>query len=140
MNTDIQAHNRANFLAWLRANFPDLYTEAVTEAETMGGIFDNLTSAFNNVVTNVTNALPNLANTYAQYKAQSQLIKANAQRAQQGLPPLVQNAQGQWVDVTGRLYDEQDYRLAQTGGMSLASIAMIGAAVLLGLILILKKR
>lgn len=138
MDIDTQTHNRALFLAWLRTNFPDLYADA-TKSAGLGGFFDSLTSAFNNVVTNVSNALPNLANTYAQYRQQEQLIRLNSQRANQGLPPLIQNAQGQWVDMAGQAYDDSDWELASTGGLSTGSMLMIAVAVGLTLVLIFKR-
>lgn len=134
---DIAAHNRALFLVWLRSNFPDLYRKAANEDNGLSGLFDSIGTTFNNLVNNVTNALPSLANTYAQYRNQEQLIQANAQRAQQGLPPLVyQN--GQLVPMAGSGYSESDYRLAQTGGMSTGSMLMIAGAV--GIILLLLTR
>lgn len=134
---DSAAHNRALFLVWLRSNFPDLYRKAMNEDGGLGGLFDSIGTTFNNLVNNVTNALPSLANTYAQYRNQEQLIQANAQRAQQGLPPLVyQN--GQLVPMTGGGYSESDYRIAQTGGLSTGSMLMIAGAI--GIILLLVAR
>lgn len=131
---DNATHNRALFLVWLRTNFPDLYRQAMDEGGGLSGIFDSIDSAFSNLVKNVTDSLPSLANTYAQYRNQEQLIKANAQRAQQGLPPLVyQN--GQLVPMTGGTYSEADYTLAQSAGFSTGSVIMI--AVGIGLVVLL---
>lgn len=131
---DNATHNRALYLVWLRTNFPDLYAQAMQEGGGLNGIFDSIGSAFNNLVKNVTDSLPSLANTYAQYRNQEQLIKANSQRAQQGLPPLVyQN--GQLVPMTGGTYSESDYTLAQSAGFSTGSVVMI--AVGIGLVVLL---
>lgn len=136
MATDVQTRNRAMFLAWLRNNYPHLYNEAMPSQQ-MGGFLDSLTSTFNTVLTNVTQALPNLANTYAQYQAQAQLIRMNTDRARQGLSPLVyQN--GQLVDMQGQPYDADDLSLARTGGLSISTIAVIGAALFLGGIMLFR--
>lgn len=138
MATETQTRNRAMFLAWLRMNYPDLYNEAMPAPQQISGFLDSLGSTFNNIVNNVTTALPNLANTYAQYRSQSQLISMNADRARQGLGPLVyQN--GQLVDMQGVPFNANDLRIAGTGGLSLGMMALIGAGVL-GLLLVLKKR
>lgn len=131
---DNATHNRALFLVWLRTNFPDLYRQAMESGGALGGIFDSIGSAFNNLVKNVTDSLPQLANTYTQYQTQRQLIEANARRAEQGLPPLVyQN--GQLVPMGGGSYSEADYTLAQTAGLSTGSVLMIAGAI--GIILLL---
>lgn len=131
---DNATHNRALFLVWLRTNFPDLYAQAMDGGGSLGGIFDSIGSAFNNLVKNVTDSLPQLANTYTQYQTQRQLIEANARRAEQGLPPMVyQN--GQLVPMTGGVYSQSDYTLAQSAGLSTGSVLMI--AVALGLVLVL---
>lgn len=131
---DNATHNRALFLVWLRTNFPDLYAQAMDGGGNLGGIFDSIGSAFNNLVKNVTDSLPQLANTYTQYQTQRQLIEANARRAEQGLPPMVyQN--GQLVPMTGGVYSQSDYTLAQSAGLSTGSVLMI--AVALGLVLVL---
>lgn len=136
---DTATQNRALYLQWIRTTFPELYSRAVgIDASGMSGIFDSIGSAFNNFVQNVSTALPSLANSYAQIKTQQQLIEANSQRAQQGLPPLVyQN--GQLVPMTGS-YTDQDYEIARTGGLSTNTVIMLGAAVLLALILITRPR
>lgn len=136
---DTATHNRALYLTWLRTNFPELYSRAMgVDAVGLSGIFDSIGSAFNNLVKNVTDSLPSLANSYAQIKTQQQLIEANSQRAQQGLPPLVyQN--GQLVPMTGGQYTSSDYELASTGGMSTGSIVMIGVAVVLAAIILTSR-
>lgn len=129
--------NRAKFLAWLRSNYPHLWNQVVPSRQ-IGGFLDSLGSTFNNIVTNVTQALPNLANTYAQYRAQEQLIRMNADRARQGLAPLTyQN--GQLVDASGQPYTESDLSIARTG-FSIGNIAMIGTAVVLAIILLTRPR
>lgn len=132
--TDNATHNRALFLVWLRSNFPELYRQAMNNGGGLSGLFDSIGSAFNNLVKNVTESLPSLANTYTQYRTQEQLIEANARRAEQGLAPLVyQN--GQLVPMTGGIYSESDYTLAQSAGLSTGSMLMIAGAI--GIILLL---
>jgi hypothetical protein len=131
---------RAVYLNWLRTNFPDLYNDAVganaASSAGVGGFFDTIGTTFSNVVSSVTNALPNLANTYAQYKSSESLIKMNNERAKQGLVPL-QSVNGQLVPVGGQ-YEEQDYMLAQTG-ISTPTAIMLVAGVALVLYLALRK-
>jgi hypothetical protein len=134
---DQMTRNRALYLVWLRTNFPDLYRASVVN-DGLSGILDSIGSAFNNLVKNVTDSLPQLANTYTQYQTQRQLIESNSQRAQQGLPPLVyQN--GQLVPMTGGSYTAEDYRLASTAGFSTGTILMIAVAFGLGVLLLTRK-
>lgn len=136
MATSAATVNRAKFLAWLRANYPDLYNEAMPRAQ-MGGFLDSIGSVFNNVVTNVTQALPNLANTYAQYRAQEQLIRMNAERAKQGLAPLsYQN--GQLVDASGQPYTQSDLSIASTANTWLP-VAIVGGVLLFAVLLLKRK-
>lgn len=133
---NVATRNRAAYLAWLRTNFPDLWNEATSPQ--MGGFFDSIGTVFNNVVNNVTQALPNLANTYAQYRAQEQLIRMNSDRARQGLGPLTyQN--GQLVDASGQPYTPGDLSIAQTASQW-GPIAIIGGVVLLSVFLLRRKR
>jgi hypothetical protein len=138
---------RAQYLAWLRSSFPELYDAATMNVRppgaglgddtSSGGFFDSLGSAFNNVVTNVTQALPQLANTYAAYENQQNLIRLNSQRANQGLSPLTYNAQGQLM-AGGIPYTSSDLRLAGSG-LSLTTLLLIGGGAI-GLIFLLKNR
>lgn len=133
---NVATRNRAAYLAWLRTNYPHLYNEAMPTQ--MGGFFDSIGNAFNNVVNNVTQALPNLANTYAQYRAQEQLIRMNSERAKQGLAPLsYQN--GQLVDASGQPYTQNDLSIAQTASQW-GPIAIVGGVVLLGVLLLSRRR
>lgn len=133
-----QAENRALYLAWLRSNYPALYEVAV--GVPLAGIFDSISNAFSNVVKSVSDALPNLAQTYAQYRTQEQLIKENTRRAQQGLAPLVMTSGGQLVEMRSGDITEDEWRIASTGGgMSTANVMMIAAAVGIGLILLLRR-
>lgn len=136
---DDATRNRALYLMWLRTNFPDLYARAMgADANGLAGIFDSIGSAFNNLVKNVTESLPSLANSYAQIKTQQQLIEANSQRAQQGLAPLVyQN--GQLVPMTGGAYTTSDYDLASTASMSTGTVIMLVVAVGLAVILLTRS-
>lgn len=137
MATNQATVNRAKYIAWLRTNYPDLYNEAMPQ-QNVGGFLDSIGSVFNNVVNNVTQALPNLANTYAQYRAQEQLIRMNSERAKQGLAPLsYQN--GQLVDSGGQPYTSGDLSIAQTA--SQWGPYLIGGAVLiLGFMLLRRRR
>jgi hypothetical protein len=129
--------NRAKYLAWLRTNYPDLYNEAMPQ-QGVSGFLDSIGSVFNNVVNNVTQALPQLANTYSQYRAQEQLIRMNSDRAKQGLPPLsYQN--GQLVDASGQPYTSGDLSIAQTAS-KWGPIAIVGGVVLLAVLLLRGRR
>lgn len=123
---------RAQYLAWLRQNFPSLYDDVVSELQNefnqrqMAGLFDSIGNAFTNIVDNVTKNLPQLAQTYAQYDAQKDLLRANTQRAQQGLPPLTYNAQGQLITASGLPYSATDYQIAQRGyGMDTQTMLLL---------------
>lgn len=111
--------NRAMYLSWLRQEYPDLYSMAVfpliSEAKARGlaGFLDSLVGGFKSVVSNVTQALPGLAKTYVDYDVQKRLIKANTDRAMQGLAPLQYNAMGQLVVSGGIPYSQADLQLAQ---------------------------
>lgn len=123
--------NRALYLAWLRQNFPELYDDAVAsvresfERQQLSGLFDSIGNAFKGIIDNVTQSLPQLAQTYTQYQAQKDLLKANTQRAQQGLPPLQYNAQGQLVNASGLPYTTEDYQIAQRGSVGLDQTSML---------------
>lgn len=132
---DITTHNRAQYLAWLRAHAPQLYNQAMPVPNGVAGFWDSVGSTFNSVISNVTNALPNLANTYSQYQQSRNLIELNTQRAREGLSPLIlQN--GQLVTMDGQPYTEREWSIARTG-VSPMTIG-IGIAALLGFIWIIK--
>lgn len=136
---DTVTQNRALYLLWLRSNFPELYRQAVEGSTTgLNGILDSIGNTFNNIVNNVTQSLPQLATTYTQYRTQQQIIEMNSQRAQQGLPPLIQQ-NGQLVPMTGT-YSDSDYQIAQTAGLSTSSLLMIAAALGLGFLLVRSSR
>ena len=65
---------RAQYLAWLREKFPTLYEYAVMRtiqappAAGLSGFLDSIGTVFGNVVKSVTTALPQLANTYSEYR------------------------------------------------------------------------
>jgi hypothetical protein len=132
--------NRAIYIAWLRENFPDLYAESIPSTtipgQGMSGILDSIGSTFNSVLTNVTNSLPQLANTYAQYKSSKDMIALNNERARQGLVPL-QNIGGQLIPVTTQ-YTQDDLRFVQAGGYSTTTLLAIAAGV--GLVIWLAMR
>lgn len=139
---------RAQFLAWLRINFPELYDAGTNRANAIpaasgigddsgGGFWSSIGDTFNNVVSNVTQALPQLAQTYASYQNQQNIIKLNAQRAQQGLAPLTYNAQGQLMQG-GVPYTSSDLRLAGSGGISTTTLLLMGGGAL-ALILALRR-
>lgn len=134
---------RAQYLAWLRSNFPTLYERATANvsappAPGLSGFLDTLTSGFSNVVNSVTSALPDLARTYSEYRQAESLIKLNSQRAGQGLSPLAYNASGQLVTASGQPYTTQDFSLASTG-MSTTTWIALGAAGLLGVFLLARS-
>lgn len=134
---------RAQYLAWLRNNFPLLYEHAIANvnappAEGLSGFLDTLGSAFSNVVSSVTTALPNLAKTYSEYRQAESLIKLNSQRASQGLSPLAMNAAGQLVTASGQPYSDADFSLAASGFNTTTWIAL-GAAGLLGVWLLARS-
>lgn len=137
MATDVATVNRAKYIAWLRTNYPDLYDAAMPQQ--MGGFLDSIGNVFNNVVNNVTQALPNLASTYANYRAQEQLIRMNSERAKQGLAPLTyQN--GQLVDASGQPYTSGDLSIAQTAAKWGPMLALGGIGLLLVLFLTRRRR
>lgn len=139
--------NRAQYLAWLRTNFPDLYADImagvadnVREAS-LSGFFDSVGTAFSSVLNNVTKALPSLAQTYSQYEAQKKLLQVNTSRASQGLAPLQYDTQGRLITAGGLPYTAEDYQLALHGGTSgldSTTLLLIGGAVLL-LVLVLRR-
>ena len=140
MANDAVARNRAQYLAWLRGNFPELYYQAIGNARDasrgpgMSGIFDSIGNAFTSVVSDVTKALPSLAQTYSQHESQKNLLAANTQRAAQGLAPLQYNAAGQLVTAGGLPYTAADYQLALRGGTGSSSTTLLllgGGALLL---------
>jgi hypothetical protein len=136
--------NRAQFLAWLRGAAPAIYRDCVPqmavedigEYSGIGGFWDSVGTTFSTVVTNVTNALPQIANTYSQYQSQRELIKSNTQRASQGLPPLRYEG-GQLVTANGLPYTADEYTLAGRGG-SMTTIALIGAVAVIALLALRK--
>lgn len=134
--SDAVTHNRALYLAWLRQAHPKLYMQAISPQSMragLSGFWDSVGATFNSVVSNVSNALPNLANTYAQYQQSRDLIEMNNQRARQGLPPLMlQN--GQLVTMSGEMYTDNEWRLASTGISP--NTMLIGTAVVIGLVLL----
>lgn len=138
---DNVTENRAIYIAWLRENFPDLYAESIPHTtipgEGMGGILDSIGSTFNSVLTNVTNSLPQLANTYTQYRTSKEMIELNNKRAAQGLVPL-QNIGGQLVPVTTQ-YTDDDLRFVQAGGYSTGTVLMIAGGVALVLWLAMRR-
>lgn len=111
--------NRAQYLFWLRENFPELYYQAtmplISTAKQRGlsGFFDTLVGGFKSVVSSVTTALPSLAKTYVEYDVQKRLIEANTKRAGQGLPPVQYDASGQLVVAGGIPYTQADIAMAQ---------------------------
>ena len=86
--------NRALYLRWVRETFPEAYEMAAAQAIAapdagfssgqLSGLWDSITSAFEKF----TSALPNIAQTYTDVKAQIDWLRLNTDRAKQGLPPL----------------------------------------------------
>lgn len=139
--------NRAQYLAWLRREFPSLYQDAVAslrddfERQQMAGLFDSIGNAFTSIVDNVTKNLPQLAQTYAQYDAQKDLLRANTERARQGLAPLQYNSQGQLVTASGLPYTAEDYQIAQRGyGMDTPTLLLLVGGVALVFFILLSGR
>lgn len=144
---NVAVHHRAQYLAWLRANFPELYYHAMgaargtLESARLGGFLDSIGNAFTTVVSSVSKALPSLAQTYAQYESQKQLLQVNTTRASQGLAPLQYDAQGRLVTSSGIPYTAADYALAQRGGTGFDSTTLLlfGGGALLLLLLLLRR-
>lgn len=111
--------NRAQYLFWLRENFPELYYQTTTpllvsaKQRGLAGFFDTLVGGFKAVVSNVSAQLPGLAKTYVEYDIQKRLIDANNKRAAQGLPPVQYDASGQLVVAGGIPYTQADLAMAQ---------------------------
>lgn len=138
--------NRALYLAWLKDAAPPLYFDAMRAAQnqpppytsgTIGGFWSSVGNTFTSFASNVTTALPGIATAYAGYQNQKDLIKANTQRAQQGMAPLVYDANGQLTTYQGPGYTDQEYRIAQTASNN--TLLMVSAALFLGFILVLRK-
>lgn len=134
---------RAQYLAWLRSKFPTLYETAIMRTvqpptNGLSGLFDSIGTVFGNVVKSVTNALPQLANTYSEYRQAESLIKLNSQRASQGLSPLTYNANGQLITASGQPYSAQDFSIASTG-MGTATWIALAAATGLGIFLLARS-
>lgn len=134
---------RAQYLAWLREKFPTLYETAIMRTvqpptNGLSGLLDSIGTVFGNVVNSVTTALPQLANTYSEYRQAESLIKLNSQRAQQGLSPLTYNANGQLVTASGQPYSAQDFSIASSG-MGTATWIALGAAGLLAVWLLARS-
>lgn len=133
-------HNRAQYLAWLRGNAPALYRDVVPQMSiedistfsNLGGFWDSVGTTFSTVVSNVSNALPQLANTYSQYQSQRDAIKLNTQRASQGLAPL-QYQNGQLVTANGLPYTPEEYSLA---GRGYTTVALGAAAAIIAFLLL----
>lgn len=138
------AENRAQYLAWLREHYPDLYRRVVGNASPLyapqlNGFWDSLTTGFSNVLTGVSQALPNITTAYSQYASTRQLLEANTQRARAGLAPLQLDANGRMVTASGLPYSDEEYRIASSG-LSQTTMLAIGAAGVLVLALLLKRR
>lgn len=103
----------------------------------LAGFWDSVGTTFNTVVSNVTNSLPQLASTYAQYQSQKDILKLNSQRASAGLAPL-EYRNGQLVPATGLPYTQAEYGLASTG-VSATTVLLAGAAIL-GVVLLTRSR
>jgi hypothetical protein len=142
---DIITHNRAQYLGWLRGNAPALYRDCVpqmrvdeiTDYEGLAGFWDSVGTTFSTVLSNVTNALPQLANTYSQYQQQRDVIKLNTQRAAQGAAPL-RYENGALVNADGTPYSAEEYSLAKTASGNVGLIALAGVA-LLGVYLLARR-
>lgn len=139
-----QIQARAQFIAWLRDNYPEAYAagfpmmgDANLGDDSGGGFWSNVGDAFTSAVTNITAALPTLANDYVQYQNAQNLITLNAQRANQGLAPLTMNASGQLVSANGYPVTNRDLSLASSG-LSTTTWLLIGGGAL-ALILLLKR-
>jgi hypothetical protein len=135
-------HNRAQYLAWLRGNAPALYRDCVpqlgvaeiSDYHSLSGFWDSVGTTFNTVLSNVTNALPQLANTYSQYQSQRELIKTNTQRAARGQAPL-RYENGRLVTDEGAPYTPAEQSLAGRYG----NVALIGGLGVIALVLLLRK-
>jgi len=117
---------RAQFIAWLRANFPNVYREAAREslAPQLGGFLDTVSGAFEKF----TDAVPKLAETYVTTKAQLDAIKLNIARAKAGQPPIDPITGG--IIVTQQPMTPVDTAIAREG-MSNNTLLLIGGALLL---------
>lgn len=86
-----QNRARMQFLTWVRTNFPDLYSEAIAQAEGMtenaklAGLGEDEQPSF---WQKVAGGLTSLGTTYLTLKNQRDAMKLNLERAQQGLPPV----------------------------------------------------
>jgi hypothetical protein len=164
---DTTTYNRAQYLAWLRRDFPALYRDMVPQSDvtdvaksgdfsqllrwespgiastrhsghpSLAGFLDSALNTFNTVVSNVTNSLPQLAQTYTQYSAQKDLLKINTDRAHAGLGPL-QYVNGRLTTAQGLPYTPDEGLLASTGGLSTTALLGFAAAAGFGIILLMR--
>lgn len=148
MNSVVE--NRAAYLAWLRRDFPALYRDVVPQtpipftdapsdfaAPSLSGFWDSVGTTFGTVVSNVTNSLPQIASTYAQYRTQRDSIKLNSQRASMGLAPL-QYQNGQYVPATNLPYTQSEYALASTG-TNTTTLLLLAGVLGLGVVLFARR-
>lgn len=138
---------QAQFIVWLKASHPDVYAKFAapilsgTQKQlnglgTLGGFADvikSIVSGASSVVNSVVQNAPAIATAYSQTQAQlaaAQLIKTNAERAQQGLPP---------IDASGNTYSASYYDRA-SGMFGSVPVYVWGAgALLLGFLLFRRK-
>lgn len=128
---------KAQFIAWLRTNYPEAYAIGFSQSAPSQGV-SGFWDSFDAAVSNITQALPDLAKTYVDYQNAQNLIELNAKRAQQGMSPLTLNAQGQLVTAGGLPVTQNDMRLA-SGSISNTTLLIGGGVALLLIVLLLNR-
>jgi hypothetical protein len=88
------------FIAWIGKNFPASKTAMVQANHASLGAVDTTAPVAVPWYETALNTLAKTATVFAQTKAQQDLIKANLERAKQGLPPLDVSTVSPTVQVT----------------------------------------
>jgi hypothetical protein len=135
--------NRVVFLRWLKLNHPGIYADIVPAGESvkLGGLFDSIAGAFNNVVSKANELAAtylNVRNQTTQQKAALDLLRTNIERAKAGLAPLNPDGSVVTTNQIGNTATTTDVELAQSvGGVPMLAWLALGG---LGLYVLTRRR